>query len=69
MEEYFLNIGTTRNPGGHNEVHKISCPYFPSRAESLGMFSSCHGAVKEAKARGYKKADGCKVCSPSCHTG
>jgi hypothetical protein len=33
----------------------------------LGEFSNCKEAVQEAK-RHFSQSNGCKYCSPSCHT-
>lgn len=62
---------TTNNPGGNHEVHKEGCQWWPAdgNREDLGEFSSCYGAVEEAKKRGYPKVDGCKDCCPACHRG
>jgi len=68
MDKYCVNKNTD-NPGGNHEVHEYSCSGLPEpeNREDLGEFSDCHGAVKEAKNRGYSKVDGCIHCSPSCH--
>ncbi len=72
MPNYIVNRNAQAN--GDNEVHvtpRSSCysPRYPApeNQESLGSHASCHGAVQEAKRRGYK-ADGCYYCSPACHT-
>ena len=64
MAKYYVNKNT-------HEVHEdAACPT-PADSENrdyLGDFPSCHGAVTEAKSRGYDKANGCANCSPACHT-
>ncbi|MDN5289032.1 MAG: hypothetical protein JWR38_5306 [Mucilaginibacter sp.] len=65
--KYYVNQNAQSN--GDHEVHEESCAYLPKLENRtyLGEFSSCKGAVEEAKKR-YYKADGCKYCSPDCHT-
>lgn len=67
METYYVNKQAQAN--GDHEVHTSTCAWLPSEANRLylGQFSSCHGAVTEAK-KHYPKADGCRYCSSSCHT-
>lgn len=67
MKKYYVNKKAQSN--GDHEVHVKGCVYFPSdeNAKYLGEFSSCDGAVKEAK-KTYATADGCKTCCPDCHT-
>ncbi len=64
MPMYYVNKNT-------HEVHQeVVCPT-PADQENrddLGSHSSCHGAVDKAKQKGYTKANGCKNCSPACHT-
>ena len=64
---YYVNKHAQSN--GDHEVHNSSCQYLPSveNRKDLGDFSNCQDAVKEAK-KTYPTADGCKTCSPSCHT-
>ena len=66
MDRYCVNKNAQE--GGEHEVHKDSCSYLPDpeNQEDLGYFSSCHGAVQEAKEK-YPTADGCKHCCPDCH--
>ncbi|UWY28116.1 hypothetical protein N4T20_20635 [Flavobacterium sp. TR2] len=65
--KYYVNQNAQKN--GDHEVHTENCQYLPSIANRkyLGDFSSCKPAVDEAK-KTYSKANGCKICSPSCHT-
>ncbi len=65
MASYYVNRRQQAN--GDNEVHVTGCSYFPSDAQYLGDYSSCHGAVAEAK-RYYPRAIGCAFCCPACHT-
>jgi len=68
MDKYCVNKNTD-NPGGNHEVHKYSCSWLPEpeNKEDLGEFADCHGAVQEAKNRGYSNVDGCIHCCPNCH--
>ncbi len=71
MIRYVLN----RNPQstGEHEVHKDdgTCPTPPQYQNKidLGYHSNCFSAVEKARAL-YSGAaiDGCKYCSPLCHT-
>ena len=65
MASHYVNQNAQSN--GDNEVHVQGCSYFPSAAQYLGEFASCHGAVTEAK-RYYTRANGCAFCCPACHT-
>ena len=71
MKSYRINKNTDTNPGGHNEVHSEDCTHYSvlKDYEYLGQFSSCHGAIQEARDRNYTKADGCAFCCPDCNTG
>lgn len=55
---------------GDPEVHAQGCEKMPlpENRMYLGEFSSCHGAVAEAR-RTYSRANGCFYCSRACHTG
>lgn len=68
MYRYYVNTRAQAN--GDHEVHREGCSYMPdpSNREDLGIYPSCHGAVEEARRRGYN-ANGGKFCSPACHTG
>ena len=67
MARYYVNKQAQSN--GDHEVHKSECSYMPSAENSLylGEFSTCHGAVREAK-KHYPQVDGCYYCSRDCHT-
>lgn len=72
MPDYCVNSNAQAN--GDHEVHETSpntCGYLPSPVNQidLGWHSDCHGAVKEAKRRGYNTANGCYYCCKPCHTG
>ena len=68
MPSFIINKNAQSN--GDHEVHKeVGCPT-PAASENrqyLGDFSNCAAAVVEAK-KFYSRADGCKNCSPECHT-
>lgn len=67
MAEYYVNQRAQSN--GDHEVHRKDCNFLPisENRQYLGSFPSCHGAVQKAK-EFYPTADGCKHCSPECHT-
>ena len=74
MPNYIVNKNAQYDTRDH-EVHvtpRSSCssPRYPEpqNQETLGYYSTCNGAVREAKSRGYK-ANGCYYCSNPCHTG
>lgn len=68
MTRYYLNKNA--QPTGEHEVHKSTCSFLPKEENRvyLGLFSNANEAVKEAKSRGYKTADGCYFCSSEAHT-
>lgn len=67
MASYYVNKNAQNN--GDHEVHKSTCSVLPDEQNRmyLGNFDNCADAVKKAKET-YKKSDGCKICSPECHT-
>jgi len=67
MARYYVNKNAQSS--GDHEVHTTGCSWMPNPENKLylGEFSSCHGAVREAK-KTYSTADGCKHCSKECHT-
>ena len=67
MTIYYVNKQAQRN--GDHEVHKADCFKLPSEEnrQYLGLFTSCHEAVQEAK-KYYTKSNGCIHCSRECHT-
>ena len=66
MKTYYANNNAQQN--GDHEVHTSDCSYLPKSENRiyLGLFASCHDAVKEAE-KYYSNADGCKYCCPDCH--
>ena len=67
MGSYYVNNSPQGN--GDHEVHKDGC-YWLTLVKDwtyLGWFSSCHGAVAEAR-KHYSQVNGCYHCSPACHT-
>lgn len=68
MEFYYVNKNQDSN--GNNEVHAQGCSRMPSASnrECLGYFNNGKEAVKEAKTKGYSKADGCFYCCREAHT-
>ena len=69
MASYYLNRDDTQNPYRNHEVHKEGCIYMPAsyHREFLGYFNDARFAVAEAKALGYRDADGCATCCPEAH--
>lgn len=67
MKNYYVNKNA--QPNGDHEVHNEYCRYLPviQNRVHLGEFPDCREAVKEAK-RQYTQVNGCKTCSPDCHT-
>lgn len=67
MARYYVNKNA--QPNGDHEVHTASCSFVPDPENRiyLGEFSSCYGAVREAK-KLYPKSDGCFYCCKECHT-
>lgn len=67
MQAYYVNKNAQDN--GDHEVHKSTCLYLPLEHNRiyLGFFYDCPDAVREAK-KHYAKSNGCKYCSPKCHT-
>lgn len=65
--KYYSNKNAQSN--GDHEVHNEYCSKLPlaSNRKDLGDFSNCQDAVKKAK-ESDASADGCKICSPACHT-
>jgi len=68
MARYYVNTHAQSGSRDH-EVHKQGCSWLAKvkNPAYLGEFTSCHGAVAEAKRRGYAKADGCYHCCNECH--
>jgi hypothetical protein len=64
-------VNKNAQPTGEHEVHNIDagCSYLPDyhNQQQLGAFTSCHGAIAEAR-KIYTNVDGCAYCAPSCHT-
>lgn len=56
---------------GEHEVHNLdkNCNHLPETQNQLqlGSFSSCHGALTEAR-KTYSNVDGCAYCASECHT-
>ena len=67
MTSYYVTKLAQDN--GDHEVHEAECSHMPAAGNRLyiGEFSSCHGAVWEARKR-YSRVNGCYHCSRECHT-
>ncbi len=66
MKKYYVNKQAQST--GEHEVHTEDCRFLPDaqNREYLGEYSSCEGAVAEARRR-YTKVDGCYHCCRECH--
>jgi hypothetical protein len=64
---YYVN--DTRSEERDHEVHEQGCFWLSiaHKTTYLGSFSWCGPAVTAAKVK-YPSANGCKHCSPICHT-
>ncbi len=69
MPNYHYYVNMIAQSTGEHEVHREGCSHPPSEEnrKDLGLFNNCHAAVREAKEY-YNNVDGCKYCSPECHT-
>ncbi len=70
MPYYYANINADEK--GLNEVHTSTCAWLPSESNraTIGQYDNCRLAIAAMKqANPSHKFDGCKHCSPSCHTG
>lgn len=67
MPAYYVNPNEQAN--GDNEVHADGCAWLAlvRQPVPLGNFLSCQEPVRIARQR-YARANGCKHCSPQCHT-
>lgn len=67
MKSYYVNTNAQSN--GDHEVHTSECRYLPAveNRKYLGVFSSCVGAVAEAR-KSYSRSNGCYYCCNACHT-
>lgn len=65
---YYL-VNKQAQPTGEREVHETTCSYLPHppNRDNLGWHSNCASAVAVARRR-YHNVDGCRWCSPACHT-
>lgn len=76
MAKYILNRNRQDSQSGLNyELHNetASCEYLPHHQNRLdvGYFNSCHQAMAAARQKYPQYAssiDGCRWCSPDCHT-
>lgn len=65
MARYYVN--NKSQPSGDHEVHREDCHLLPADRTYLGDYASCGPAITEAK-KTHPSADGCRSCSPACHT-
>jgi hypothetical protein len=67
MHKYYVN--TQAQDNGDHEVHDELCHYLPGVQNRLylGDYSFCTEAVEKA-INHYNQANGCRFCSPVCHT-
>lgn len=69
MKYYFLKDIDER---GKHEVHSEDCIFFPfvNGKKIDGDFTCCADAIEAAKSQyPHLLFDGCRFCSPECHTG
>ena len=69
MANYWVN--NTKSDENDHEVHKEGCYWLSIAVDTsyLGNFASCAPAVAKAKSEHFVSSNGCKHCSPDCHTG
>lgn len=62
-------VSRIQQSNGDHEVHNEICRMLPKPENRtvLGEFSTCQEAVLAAQ-KSYPTADGCKICSPTCHS-
>ena len=67
MDNYYVNDRAQAN--GDHEVHKDGCYWLKLAVSTtyLGQHYGCSTAVAKAKTI-YRQSNGCKYCSPICHT-
>jgi hypothetical protein len=67
MPRYYVNDNAQAN--GDHEVHEDGCSWLALTKSTtyLGVHDNCRSAVREAK-KHYTQTNGCKFCSPACHT-
>jgi len=67
MTAYYVN--DKPQPNGDHEVHRDGCQWMPNvlNRTYLGDYATCQPAVADAKKR-HPTANGCRTCSPTCHT-
>lgn len=67
MARYYVNKNA--QPNGDHKVHPEDCPWLPAPHNRIdvGNHSSCRVAVIKAREY-YSQVNGCKHCSPDCHT-
>jgi len=69
LKDYYVNL--TESSEGDHEVHEDGCYWLSiaSRKTHLGAYDNCRPAVTKAKQYHFSNSNGCKHCSPDCHTG
>lgn len=68
---YHYYVNDTLSADNDHEVHEQSCYWLSiaNRKTYLGFFVGCIPAVKISQESHYRNSNGCKHCSPICHTG
>ena len=71
MPRFIINKKAQKN--GDHEIHNATkgCSYMPATENQidLGVHTTCHGAVAQAKQAWPKnRVNGCYYCCNSCHT-
>ena len=69
MASYLYYVNKNAQLNGDHEVHRQGCAWLPSEHNRiyLGIFSSCHPAVTEAR-KYFRQVNGCYYCANACHT-
>lgn len=64
---YYVSLDPQDN--GDHEVHSQACRVLPKPEERLflGEFYTCQDALRAAR-KVYLTSDGCRICSPGCHS-
>lgn len=62
-------VSKVAQPNGDHEVHDETCTWLPQPEHRtyLGYHESCYSAVIAAR-KEYYQVNGCRYCSPACHT-
>lgn len=67
MAQFYVN--QNQQSSGEHEVHMEGCDFMPFEKNllELGGHSSCSSAIEKARET-YDQVNGCRHCTPDCHT-